>query len=257
MNTPYTKVGIKHLSNSHVNMFRADPARWYLGYVCKVFGGGNHNTARGSAVEVGYDYIWQNEFGTLDEGVGKAVEYYNRQTALSLNDKREKEREHIKPFIEQMVEATKPYGTPTSSQNKLTLRMEGVNCDIIGYDDYTFAPHGDDPRPICLDLKTTHRVPSEMTDSHKRQMSLYQAMRPDHRILICYVSTKKHVIYELDPEEAVKINQEFKIAAQAIERLLGLFEDPKELGQLFAPDYSSFYWDDATVRAEAKRIWGY
>ena len=256
--TVFNKVKINALSTSAVNMFRADPARWYLAYVLKVRGGSNHNMARGSAVEVGYDYTWQNEFGTLEEGVQKAIEYYNTQTAFAnLGDKRDKERETIKSFIEQMIEATKPYGTPTSTQNKLTLNMEGVNCDIIGYDDYTFKPHGDDPRPICLDLKTTHRIPSAMSDPHKRQMSLYQAMRPDHRILICYVSTKKHVIYELDPEEAKVVNEEFRIAARAIERLLSVFDDPKDLHQIFAPDYSSFYWDDAQVRAEAKRVWGY
>ena len=174
-----------------------------------------------------------------------------------MGEKRGKEREHLEGFVRQTVEALKPYGTPTSDQTWHEIDMEGVPFKVTGRDDYCFEPHGNDPRPICLDLKTTHRVPSEMSPAHKRQMSLYQAFRPEHRILICYVSTKKHAIYELDPLEAVEVNKEFVIAAQAIERLLKSFDDPMDIGKLFAPDYSSFYWDDPTVRAEAKRIWGY
>ena len=112
--------------------------------------------------------------------------------------------------------------------------MDGVPFKVTGRDDYCFEPHGNDPRPICLDLKTTHRVPSDMLPAHKRQMSLYQAFRPEHRILICYVSTKKHAIYELDLVEVVEVNKEFVIAAQAIERLLNTFDDPMEIGKLFA-----------------------
>lgn len=249
---------IKALSTSGVNMFRADPARWWLAYVAGVRGGTNHNMARGLAAEVGYDFIWQNEFATVEEGIEAAIKKYNKDTVLAgLGEKREKEREHLEGFVRQTVEAMKPYGTPTSDQTWHEIEMDGVPFKVTGRDDYCFEPHGDDPRPICLDLKTTHRVPSDMLPAHKRQMSLYQAFRPEHRILICYVSTKKHAIYELDPVEAVEVNKEFVIAAQAIERLLKTFDDPMEIGKLFAPEYSSFYWDDPTVRAEAKRIWGY
>ena len=136
--------------------------------------------------------------------------------------------------------------------------MDGVIDPWIGFDDYTFKPKDDDPRPICLDLKTTHRLPGGITDTHKRQMALYQMMRPDHKIEILYVTPKKHAIYEMTMPEAVEICEQLKKAAQAGERLIGLFEDPKELATLFAPDFGgSFYWNDPTIRAEAKRVWGY
>ena len=91
-----------------------------------------------------------------------------------VGEKRDKEREHISGFVEQTIEALKPYGFPTSDQTWHEAEMEGVPFKVTGRDDYCFKPHGDDPRPICLDLKTTHRVPSEMSAPHKRQMSLYQ-----------------------------------------------------------------------------------
>tara|TARA_R100001440_G_scaffold24162_1_gene39202 strand:+ start:190 stop:951 length:762 start_codon:yes stop_codon:yes gene_type:complete len=249
---------LKALSTSGVNMFRADPARWWLAYVAGVRGGTNTNMARGLATEVGYDFMWQNEFSTEQEAIEAAIKKFNADTMFEgVGEKRDKEREHIAGFVEQTIEALKPYGFPTSDQTWHEAEMDGVPFKVTGRDDYCFKPHGDDLRPICLDLKTTHRVPSDMSAPHKRQMSLYQFFRPDHRIVICYVSTKKHAIYELDPDEAVEINKEFVIAAQAIERLLTTFDDPMDIAKLFAPDYSSFYWDDPIVRAEAKRIWGY
>ena len=81
--------------------------------------------------------------------------------------------------------------------------------------------------------------------------------RPEHKILICYVSTKKHAIFEMPVDEAIILQEQFKRAAQSFEKLVALVEDPKNLSDFFAPDYSSFYWDDPIVRAEAKRIWGY
>lgn len=257
--TPLQKIGKSAWSASSANMAMAQPSAWILGYVYNVRGSGNEATARGKAIEVGYDYFIENEFATEDEAVAKAVEFFNKDTALvSQEDKRKKERDAIDGFVKQCIEALKPYGKPTSKQNKLELRMDGVIDPWIGFDDYTYKPMVDDPRPICLDLKTTHRLPSEISDTHKRQMALYQMMRPDHKILICYVTPKKHAIFEMKIDDAIVICDQLKKAAQAGEKLIGLFDDPKELATLFAPDFgSSFYWNDPIIRAEAKRIWGY
>jgi len=98
-------------------------------------------------------------------------------------------------------------------------------------------------------------MPSEMTDNHKRQGALYQAMRPEHEMIFCYVTPKKWETYELDKDEARMLVEDFKTAAKRMETFLGLSNDPYELASIFAPTYSSFYWDDQ-MRAEAKRIFG-
>jgi hypothetical protein len=57
---------------------------------------------------------------------------------------------------------------------------------------------------------------------------------------------------------AIEICEQLCKAAQAGEKLISLFDDPKELATLFAPDFgSSFYWNDPIIRAQAKRVWGY
>ena len=57
------KLGDK-ISNSMIAMFRADTARFCVTYLFGVRGGTNANMARGLATEVGYDFMWQNEFCT-------------------------------------------------------------------------------------------------------------------------------------------------------------------------------------------------
>lgn len=261
MTTPLQKINKKAHSASSINKFIAQPASWVMSYVYGVYGSGSPAMSRGKAAEVGYDhYINGGEFGgSLEGAVSAATRYYNKDTALQGCDeaKREKERNALHGFIEQTVEAFEPFGFPTSSQNKLELVLDGVADPFIGYDDYCFAPQGDDPRPISIDLKTTHRLPSDISDAHKRQLSLYQAMKPDHKIMIAYCTPKKNKIFTLDNDEAAEILNEIKSAAQTVERLLAIYDDPKELKGLYAPDFSSFYWSDPISRTEAKRIWGY
>lgn len=257
--TPLEKIGKKAWSASSINKLMAQPAAWVLSYVYNVRGSGNAAMTRGLAAEVGYDSFCKNEFGSIEDAVSEAVRYFNKNTALQggCQKKRDKERASLDGFIRQTVEAFEPFGFPTSSQGKLEYQMDGVQDPWVGYDDYNFAPSGDDPRPVTIDLKTTHRLPSQMNDMHRRQMGLYQLMKPDHRILICYCTSKKHAIYEMTMDEAKEIGEQLKLAAQSGERMINLFDNPEELSTLYCPDFDSFYFNDTITRAEAKRVWGY
>ncbi len=262
MTTPLQKINNKAWSASSINKLMAQPASWVLSYIYNVRGSGSPAMTRGLATEVGYNHYCKSEFGDLDDAVKEATRYYNKNTALQGTDeiKRGKERDSLKGFIEQTIAAFEPFGFPTSTQNALELKLEGVVDPFIGYDDYNFNPVKDkyDGKPLCVDLKTTHRVPSKMSDSHERQMALYQKMKPDHQILICYCSPKKHVIYEMIPERADEVIEQIRRAAQSAEKLLDIYDDPKDIAKLFAPDYSSsFYWNDPVTLAEARRVWGY
>lgn len=257
--TPLEKINKRAWSASSINKLMNQPAAWILSYVYNVRGSGSAAMSRGLAAEVGYDAFCHSEFGSIEDAVSEATRYFNKNTALQGGDeaKRDKERNALDGFIRQAIEAFEPYGFPTSSQGKLHLKMDGVQDPWIGYDDYNFAPLPGDPRPITIDLKTTHRMPSKINDMHRRQMGLYQLMKPDHRILICYCTSKKHAIYEMTMEEAIEIGETLKIAAQTGEKMINLFDNPKELSTLYAPDFDSFYFGDTITRNEARRVWGY
>jgi hypothetical protein len=99
-------------------------------------------------------------------------------------------------------------------------------------------------------------MPSQIMDNHKRQGALYQAMRPDYDIKFCYVTPKKFAIYDLDKDEAAELLEEYKVTVKKMETFLSLSNDATELASIFAPSYSSFYWNDPIMRSEAKRVFG-
>ena len=251
----FNRHGIYRLSYSHMDMFRTDPAAWLMRYPLKYKGGSNPNMARGNAVEHGLEQYLLDEFGVmgLTEATEAAEKHFMRETALMpKTDAREAALKAIPGWMEQAIEAFAGFGKCVSSQNKLTLNLEDVPVEIVGYDDFEFQG---DPM-LSVDLKTTIKLPSKISDNHKRQGALYQAMRPNHKIMFCYVTPKKWAAYEIDPVESIELVEDFRISAKKMERLLSLTNDSKELADIFAPSYSSFYWSDPIMRAEAKRIFG-
>lgn len=245
---------ITRLSYSAVDMFRTDPAAWLLRYPLGVRGSTNANMARGNAVEHALEWYLTDEFGiaTPDEAVKKAKEEFNKETALVVDkEDREKQIEVLDGYVRQAIEAFSGFGKPIATQTALELDI-GIGVPIVGFDDFEF----DGTPKLSIDLKTTMRCPSEMPDNHKRQGALYQAMRPEHKIMFAYVTPKKHAIYEINAVEAKELVEDFKIAAKRMKQLLALSNDAKELATIFAPSYSSFYWNDPVMRAEGKRIFG-
>lgn len=245
--------GIKRLSYSAVDMFRTDPAAWLLRYPLGVRGSTNANMARGNAVEHAIEKYLTDEFGcTAEEAVAVAKEEFNRETSLVVDkEDRQKQLDQLDGYVRQGIEAFSQFGKPIATQTPLEMDI-GIGVPIVGFDDFEF-----DGKPkLSVDLKTTMRCPSEMPDNHKRQGALYQAMRPEHKIMFCYVTPKKHAVYELNAVEAKELVEDFKIAAKRMKQLLALSNDAKELATIFAPSYSSFYWNDPVMRSEGKRIFG-
>jgi len=252
---PFQAHGIERLSYSSVEAYRADPAVWLLRNRMKVSSGTSAAMARGNAVEYGIELKLTDEFGTVSVEAAQeaACKKYRQETALVVGkEQREKELAVIPEYIAQGVEALSQFGRPLSTQNKLELRFDDIPVPFIGFDDFEF----DGEPKLSIDLKTTGRCPSQIMDNHMRQGSLYQAMRPDHKIMFCYVTPKKHAIFEINKADTIEVVEEFRTAAKRMMTFLSLSEDPMELASIFAPNYSSFYWNDPILRAEAKRIFG-
>lgn len=245
--------GIRHLSYSSIDMFRTDPAAWLLRYPMKIKGGSNANMWRGIAAEHGLEQYLTDEFNSMseDDAVAAARKRFARDTALIVDDKREKASDDLDGYVRNAIEAMKPFGRPAATQTRLSLRLDECPIEIMGFDDFSYT----DPN-LSIDLKTTGRLPSQIADNHKRQGALYQAMRPDYDIKFCYVTPKKFAVYDLDKDEAAEILEEYKVTVKKMETFLSLSNDARELASIFAPSYSSFYWNDPIMRSEAKRIFG-
>jgi hypothetical protein len=249
----FERHGITHLSASSVNLFVAQPALWCASYLMKRRTPVGPAAHRGNAIEAGV------EAGLFDlelpvEECGKiALAKFHSLTRLSSDPRIEKERECIAPSVAVALAELRQYGAPAKPdaehgrQIKIVREVPGVAVPVWGFLDFEWPEHG-----IIVDLKTTARVPSEISDAHARQGAIYSL--GNQQVRFAYVSKSKIAVYVLD--DIPRHLASFAQAAGAIERLLSLSDDGEKLTRCFAPDLSSFYWGDQSARTIAQEIWG-
>jgi hypothetical protein len=249
----FARHGIDHLSASHINLFIAQPAMWAVSYLMKKRTAVGPAAHRGTAIECGVELGLFDPDMPVKAAQDAALAKFHQLTRLSADSRIEKERDSIAPSVEVALAELRQYGIPekaeTARQHKIEITLPGVPVPVIGYLDLLFPQHG-----LLVDLKTTARIPSEMSEAHCRQGAIYAHAMGNHQVRFAYVSAKKIAVYVL--EDAAAHLASVTRAAKAIERLLSLSDDSELLTRCFAPDLSSFYWGDASARALATEIWG-
>ena len=249
-NNPFSAYGIEHLSPSSCNLFEASPAAFVLQKVFKKKGQVGAAAHRGSAVETGIVHGLNNPQAPRDECIQVANDEFWRLNALSGDPRSEKERLSVGDMVNVGLNELAPYGTPTSCQGKIEHLLEELAVPIIGFYDFEWSND-----KILIDLKTTHALPSKISNKHARQVALYckaQGGGVDGRIT--YVTTKKSATYRLENvENHVKALERI---ALTIQRFLSITSDPKELAAICVPDRDSFYFADDETKQAAWDIWG-
>lgn len=247
---PFESYGIEHLSASTCNMFASSPAMFVLTKVMKrpnVVGAAAH---RGTAVEEGV------AAGLMDRNLdplqcaGIALDRFKTLTALCGDSRLEKERDSVPMMVDQALKALRPYGVPSSMQGEIRYEIEGLAVPFIGFYDFEW-----NDGKILVDLKTTHALQSQISNSHARQLALYHAARGGQSdAQIAYVTPKKYGVYRL--ENAADHVKALARIGFAIQKFLSVSKDPGELASLVAPDVDSFYFADPLARKAAFDVWG-
>jgi len=246
----FKKFGIEHLSPSSLNEWAAAPSLFVLRRVVKAEMGGVGPAAhRGTAVESAVVAGLQDPSASLTALQDLALKSFDNLTVGLSGDKVEKERAAIAGFVEQGLKALKPYGVPVSVQGQVYYDIEGLDVPLMGYYDILF------PNGVLVDLKTTHSVPSSISNSHARQVALYTGVLGDEvKPHLCYVSTKKSAMMAL--ENAAEHLKSLSRIAIACQKFLSISEDPLELASMLAPDPDSFYYSDDIARQAAYKVYG-
>lgn len=242
------RFGLKHVSHSNLDLARNDIALWTLRYLFKVYDPGNAAMARGQASEKGCEvYLTGGEF---DDPVEAALAEYNKRTALGVDgEARDRERANIEPMIEQFIDAMggeRP--TLVDYQQRIEVEIPGIDIPCVGYTDFGFED-------AIVDLKTTTRLPSSITASHRRQGAIYAQAAGNRGVDFLYVTPKKWARYQLDDWQ--RDWGEVVQTARRLDNFLSRFDDREEVAQAVIPDYDSFYWSAPATRAKAKEIFGY
>ena len=243
--------GLKHLSASTLNLFQNAPGLFILEKLMgrrQPVGCAAH---RGNAAETGIMHGLNDPAASVESCQEIAVKEFDRLTALSGDPNREKERKNIPLIVAQGLAELRPYGRPSHYQHEILWQHPDMVLPMKGFIDFMFEDAG-----IIVDLKTTMRVPSEISESHARQVAGYGFAISDNMDLrLTYVSDKKAVTYRL--ENAKQHVEAMVKIAKSLENFLSISDDPKELAQYIAVDFGSFYWNDPAARQAGFEVWGY
>jgi hypothetical protein len=251
--------GVRHLSASSLNLWAAEPALWVMERLLNRRGPGNALMARGKAVEEGVHAGLIDSTKTLEDCVALALSAYDREMALLADEKRDSERQNIPGYVEHGLAELRQYGVPTAYQDRVEYRLDDVPVPLIGFIDWRFDQHG-----LIVDLKTSERFPSAISQSHARQGAIYARAHGNYGMRFAYVKPsagKKDgravTVYELGREEIDRQIIALRQIALRLERFLRLSRDPQELSNLLVPDYDGFYWSNPVTRAHGAEIFGF
>lgn len=247
----FERFGIEHLSASHLNKAQANLAAWFVSYIEKYREPTNAAMARGNSIEQGLEaWLQDRDFA---EPLVEATKEFNKRTAMGCTEEsRQKELANFPGYIEQGQIALKDYGEASGYQEKVSIELDGIPVPVIGYTDFTFDAEGKIP-----DLKTTMRMPSQISAPHIRQGAIYQAAKSNHAIEFMYVTPKKHAVYTLDADAAKHGLEECRQIATRLMAFMDKFETKEEMAAVIIPDYDSFYFNGSGMRAKAKDVFGY
>jgi len=248
----FERHGIAHLSASQINTWVTAPSFWLMEKLLKYKGQMGCAAHRGSATEAGVSLGLFEDAAPLEECVALAHSIYDRLTALSNDDRRQKERDGIPGMVAQGLKL-REHGIPimpNDHQHKVEIRLEGVGVPVIGYLDWLYPDE-------VLDLKTTFRVPSAMSEPHLRQASIYKTAHMDKRVRFFYVSDKKSEKHTLNRDQYDKAMIELTQAALRLERFLGISDDPMELAAIIPHSSETFYFGNPSAKAKAIEVFGF
>lgn len=246
---------INHTSPSSLNMWSGAPCAWIARYLFnKKFSFSLAAKAGVLAEDAVVNVIARG--WTQEDATAAAIADYAKASAFGVSDADAKRGDAIPGMIDQAITQLKEFGEPEfdndllgKKQKKIELLCKGNDWElpVIGYLDFHFPKHG-----LVVDLKTTMRLPSEMSNEHTRQGGIYRKAMNNQTVKFLYVTgkgAKWHEITDVNP-----ILSEVKSILNRQEAFLRL-GDAELLRSVIPVQASSFYWSgDSAIRKEMYEI---
>ena len=244
--------GINHLSASQINCWASDPALYVMNYLFKTTSHAGPSAWRGIATEYAL-HLKTTRDDLTDEAITQLLytkfddcHYESKSTEY---DKIEKERKTIENYYKSGLELYSILGKPKQYQQKIVKNFDDFEVPFVGYIDFIYEEDG---KGINRDTKTTARIPSKLTYSTSRQLSIYLQAFNGYECWVDYISPKEVKSYKLTNVEA-HMKSVFAIA-HGIRKFLSISNDKEELASLLYPNFDSWMWTDE-MKQQAKKIW--
>ena len=257
--TPFEHHGIAHLSPSSLNLWAAEPALWVMERLLDRRSPAGAAAARGKAAEAGIHVGLMKPELPISDCIATTERAFDQEMALSPDGRREAERRNLAAYVSHGLAELRQYGVPTAYQEKVNITLEDIPIPIIGFIDWRFDQHG-----LIVDLKTSERLPSTISESHGRQGALYASAHGNFGMRFAYVKPtvgKKDgravAVYEMSGDDVRRHLEALRQIAIRLGRFLALSADAEELAGLLVPNYDAFYWNNAITRANGATVFGF
>jgi len=242
---PFERHSIQQLSPSSLALYRHSPALWCFRYLFGIKDGAGAYAWRGRAVEAGVDAIVMDAADD-HQAIERAKHVFETEAQGEIAPEIDKERRVIPYMVRQAGAVFRQLGKPEARQHKVAIWLDEIEVPIVGYCDYVYSR-------FCLDLKTTHALPSQPRPDDAAQAVFYAdalARAPG----LVYASQRRYSVYphrEIDIEDARRVLRQ---SAHAIRRLPAATENREQAAALFVPDVHNYRWTYIS-REAAKRVW--
>ena len=237
----FEKHGIDHLSASSINLWTNSPDVWVMQYLFGKRTPMGPAPWRGICVEDAVVHTLMG--GSEAEAIQMAHDKFDKRFLIG-DEATSKERAMIEPMVQQSVEELMEFGKPefADQENKqekisITAKGDGWSIPVIGFLDLHFPERG-----LIVDLKTTNRIPSKMSDAHILQRCIYQKAMGNAAVKFLYVSSKK--ASWLEDGDVNVVLAEAKNQISRMEAFLRHCD--KEVAKAIIPtNKASFFWRGA------------
>ena len=256
---PFERHGIRRLSPSSLNHFVAEPAHWVMARLLNMRAPASAAAVRGTAVEKGVHLGLMHPGLPVEQCIAAAEAAFDREMVLNPDDRREAERANIAGYAQNALSELRPYGIPSAAQDRVQIWLEDVPLPVEGYTDWVFDDHG-----LIVDLKTTERLPSSISDAHGRQGAVYAKAHGNYGMRFAYVKPaagrkdgRAIVVYEMSADDVRRHLTALRQIALRLGRFLSLSSDPHELAGLLVPDFERFWWNHPIARSHGHNLYGF
>jgi len=240
----FKSAGIKYLSPSALNLYRAEPTLWCGRYLYGWKDDAGPKAWVGNAVEAGlHAYLHGNSDGptSIERPLGFAMNDFENKAHGEITGELDEARDEIEPMLRQACLAMADrFDSKPRYQLKCEHWLDGIDVPMMGYLDFEWPDGG------IVDLKTTRSMPGQSKPDHAAQVAFYMNARKQSGSLL-YVTPKKHALYPIDDMNVALVP--LVQAAHALKSLLALARTKQDAIRIFAPDLNSFYWSDVTREA--------
>ena len=239
MTNPFKKFQIEHLSYSSLDLWSGNPLLWCLRYLARMPSEVGPGAWRGTATGVGLANFYKTN--SYESALEAAMERFDSEAKGNKDPKTEKERALVASFLDTAIKHIDHKDMPelVEAEHKIECYFDGVDIPVIGYIDFLYPDS-------FMELKSTLRVPTQPSDNHIGQVSLYSEVKNLDGTLV-YVGPSKAISFPIGGNMKKKALDKLRRNALSLQTFLSGINDIKSALDSLPLNDADWRWNDTAT----------